>query len=104
MTTPDTTAHTPLPWVTGKGIAFACSIYSGTTNLAFARQDHGRIDATTAEANAAFIVRACNSHYLLVEALNDLASLICEVAPAYAESTMVANARAALSQAGGASE
>ena len=64
----DTPAHTPLPWTTGKCIAFACSIYSGTTNLAFARQDHGRIDATTAEANAAFIVRACNSHYQLVAA------------------------------------
>lgn len=47
--------YTPGPWEIGKGIAFAQSIYAGRVNVAFARQDNGRIDASTAEANARLI-------------------------------------------------
>lgn len=64
--------HTPLPWTTGKGIAFSTSIYSGSTMVAFAREDHGWIPSPTADANAALIVRACNSHHHLIEAAEAL--------------------------------
>lgn len=47
--------YTPGPWSIGKGISFAQSIYAGRVNVGFARQEHDRIDASTAEANARLI-------------------------------------------------
>lgn len=67
------TKHTPTPWrlqpiggdlfIDGKGPEFICDMLRGGA-------DENRI--AVVDSNAAFIVRACNSHYELVEALEGL--------------------------------
>ena len=76
----DTPAHTPLPWAsqpleTGDdvGVSIVGSNLGGLVcaSLPWPTEiDSG--DYSRVEANAAFIVRACNSHYQLVEALRGI--------------------------------
>ncbi len=49
--------HTPGPWNTG-GQHRRASVFSGSTEVAFAREDFGRINSTSAEANARLIAAA----------------------------------------------
>lgn len=98
----DTPAHTPLPWAISNGSA---QYIWGDARWVAATM--GVRDAEGA-ANAAFIVRACNSHYQLVEALRELTEF-CEKSCnggmwRFSDQPISARARAALSQAGGASE
>ncbi len=73
-TQPKQTAHTPTPWSVGgirrarpnlMGVAF---VNGGKTCVAKCDSLYGSEDGQ-AEANAAFIVRACNSHASFVAAL-----------------------------------
>lgn len=75
--------HTPLPWaVNYKGsIGHIKSIaetkketgkYPLTPTVCRFKELAGVISKENAEANAEFIVRACNNHYKLLEALKDL--------------------------------
>jgi hypothetical protein len=69
--------HTPTPWLIEGGCVYAPNL-EGTNR--FSLIVHGgwqtagvyRTDADELQANAAFIVRACNSHDALVEALRAL--------------------------------
>lgn len=64
-----TNKHTPVPWCVVPGtsaIHTEDGLYLGGANL---RQGEN-------EANAAFIVRACNSHYELLEALEALSEML----------------------------
>ena len=100
----DAPAHTPLPWAaqpleTGDdaGVSIIGSDLGGLVCASLpwpSEIDSG--DYSRVESNAAFIVRACNSHYQLVEALRAL------LEDAHPEA--YPDARAALSQAGGAGE
>jgi len=60
----DITGHTPVPWSIGK----RRWITSGDVDIARIH-DVSRIGEAEAVANAEFIVRACNSHDALLEAL-----------------------------------
>jgi len=60
--------HTPLPWWQIRGQICSGTDYLDRTIVAFA----GEAPGTPTEANHAFIVRACNSHYELLEALDGL--------------------------------
>lgn len=76
----DTPAHTPLPWAaqpleTGDdaGVSIIGSDLGGLVCASLpwpSEIDSG--DYSRVESNAAFIVRACNSHYQLVEALRGI--------------------------------
>lgn len=113
MTTPDTPAHTPLPWqVIGSDPSegFDCFWIKGQPSpmLRGFTQEIGCINGSqlSAEpsANAAFIVRACNSHYQLVDSLRAMQARECRswCSEALNEHTRACvSARAALSQAGG---
>ena len=57
------TAHTPLPWHIFDGHVIA-SKNNGTVAFAY-----GSMADTRGETNAAFIVKACNAHHDLVEAV-----------------------------------
>lgn len=125
----DTPAHTPLPWAsqpleTGDdvGVSIVGSNLGGLVcaSLPWPTEiDSG--DYSRVEANAAFIVRACNSHYQLVSALESANTLLTKAVgdivayrimagkrsskSATAEYVEAINAiDAALSQAGGAGE
>lgn len=64
--------HTPTPYHVGEGKA-SIIIYDSRGNaIADAKTFHGKHEDGQAEANAAFIVRACNSHAELLEALETL--------------------------------
>jgi len=123
----DTPAHTPLPWgveeghiqrdsngirywqITDGQDAIACNQFCYAGN-------HPAMNA----ANAAFIVRACNSHYQLVGALREAIDAIeddrglddyiccngymCGCQGSSKRQLMLHDLRAALSQAGGAGE
>lgn len=103
-TAPDTPAHTPLRLSAGdetrimdnKGFPLIDVPCGGMT---------GR-RVKDAEQIAAFIVRACNSHYQLVDSLRGLLDEIAKspCADSILDSTAAGHAFAALSQAGGASE
>jgi len=73
MSTP---THTPGPWVNDEGLhnMMEFRIYSPTGRVIARLQDFTtfREDVEEAEANAAFIVRACNAHEELVKALETL--------------------------------
>lgn len=65
-------SHTPLPWIEGKEHVY------GPTNLIMQAHQSGPYkrlaqcdcsDDPTDEENTRFIVRACNSHYELLDAL-----------------------------------
>lgn len=67
--------HTPLPWQNGKNGGGHTGIFNKRSNaiavLGYG-QDEEFFEYPKAEANAAFIVRACNNHYKLLEALDQL--------------------------------
>lgn len=71
---PEAKAHTPGPWDLWhsherKGHLMT-EVYATSSHIATVHNPHD--DATEAEASAAFIVRACNSHEELLEALKAL--------------------------------
>ena len=68
----DTTGHTPLPWTIGRGRRW---ITSGEVDIARIH-DVSKIGEDEAVANAEFIVRACNSHYDLLDALETLLNML----------------------------
>ena len=117
----DTPAHTPLPWEsqpleTGDdaGVSIIGSDLGGLVCASLpwpSEIDSG--DYSRVEANAAFIVRACNSHYQLVEAAKaimptnlNLADWLPDDAtiPLDVPVSELRALAAALSQAGGAGE
>ena len=119
----DTPAHTPLPWAsqpleTGDdvGVSIVGSNLGGLVcaSLPWPTEiDSG--DYSRVESNAAFIVRACNSHYQLVEAVERLLNMPGDIdtecnPPEMQQRALKERleawqfARAALSQAGGASD
>ncbi len=57
--------HTPLPWNACGGSKCQCGMIWGNDNHIVTVT---KVDPAEAEANTAFIVRACNSHYDLLEA------------------------------------
>ncbi len=63
--------HTPLPWLVDRNASY-CAIRakSGLSVGDTCASDPSTKDFPLGTANAAFIVRACNSHYELVEALS----------------------------------
>lgn len=76
MNAQNTTSHTPTPWRTNGATITAYGAWGLTIASCRSRQDPvnahpGLAAKTTAEAgaNAAFIVRACNAHDELLEAL-----------------------------------
>lgn len=72
------TAHTPTPWVRDPRSGRTTMVYSDdATGSAIADCAPSMVHRSQAEceANAAFIVRACNAHDELVEALSALLSL-----------------------------
>ena len=112
----DTPAHTPLPWVidpTYPSEVQTSQLESITS--CWHEQAVGQeitvtgvlpCSLTESAANAAFIVRACNSHYQLVEVLRGLLDEIIKspCVDSVLDSAAAGHAFAALSQAGGASE
>ena len=58
--------HTPTPWVAAKDSYGVPRIWSGTNDVASTAGD-GSIESVEREANAEFIVRACNSYEDLME-------------------------------------
>lgn len=87
------TAHTPLPWRLGStkkdGMAFSREIE--TSLMGHCTVGHTVAPSSSeamierAEANAAFIVRACNSHYELLEALKQVMGWIGNWHPNFAD-------------------
>lgn len=70
-------SHTPLPWTNEPGRFWVCTVGNnmedpGVWSLALP-PDGEPFPFGEKEADAAFIVRACNSHYELLEALQWLA-------------------------------
>lgn len=65
------TEHTPTPWIFDGFNAL--QIFDGDLNLiCYVVGGQGyRTNEDTAKYNAAFIVRACNAHYALVDALEE---------------------------------
>lgn len=65
--------HTPLPWYSDYGTNITADVKGLNTVLATINSV-GPQDLKNTErmANAAFIVRACNSHYVLLGALEDV--------------------------------
>lgn len=76
MTSETKTEHTPLPWETGlvpaRGYGAIIVAAQRDTYMAVADLPETTLRAESAEANAALIVRAVNSHAALVEALTAL--------------------------------
>jgi len=65
------TTHTPLPWHRPAGPG---ALFSGKDGRLLCEMHEGGggmlgVSKSESEANAAFIVRACNNHYLMLEAL-----------------------------------
>lgn len=75
------TKHTPLPW-----FIMDYMDYEETKQVAISDETATRYIAVlddndeTDEANAAFIVRACNNHYELLEALENAANVLAGIA------------------------
>ena len=72
--------HTPLPWVIGYGYADYIAIEAVTKEdfecIAIIELDeHGAKPTPEQEANAEFMVRACNSHTDMLEALEGIRDL-----------------------------
>lgn len=96
-------AHTPTPWRLDRSGSYAHKdVVTDTDLICRAFSDQG----INGDANAAFIVRACNSHAALVEALSNLTAA-CESALNFTRKTVsgpvrehritaIAQARAAL--------
>ena len=124
----DTPAHTPLPWEVEKGHVQRDSngirywqVTDGQDAIACNQFCYAGYDPAVNAANAAFIVRACNSHYQLVSALESANTLLTKAVGDIVAYRIMAGKRssksdtaeyveainaidAALSQAGGASE
>ena len=101
----DTPAHTPLPWMVSPILPTFIMSADGKADIC--ELDGWPVDYVAEEnANREFIVRACNSHYQLVEALREARSGLCAYTGGEdgACSETIARIDAALSQAGGASE
>ena len=62
-------SHTPTPWHLGVKEAHHC-VYAANGDLICDASPFGKDDTT--KTDAAFIVRACNSHDALVAALDEL--------------------------------
>ena len=79
------TKHTPTPWITetsdNKRTTYIVDSATETYLVATLDGNDPVRGSVTADANALFIVRACNSHDELVAALTRL--LDCATAPAY---------------------
>lgn len=58
------TQHTKTPWKTKEGSMFVCTDTGGIENLSIAEMKNTAV--LPAAGNAAFIVRACNSHEKLI--------------------------------------
>lgn len=96
--------HTPLPW-------YACEHPEGPAGIR--APDHkmvarcegmfgrGHVSRGDWEDNAAFIVRACNSHYDLVEALEKLTAFVDQTCAYVDANPLIEAARAALDRAKG---
>lgn len=117
----DTPAHTPLPWVidptypsevqTSQLESITSCWHDQAVGQKITVTGVLPCSLTESAANAAFIVRACNSHYQLVEALrliaqNDEHPLDVDdnpmpARPQWSREQCSSIARAALSQAGG---
>lgn len=72
-------AHTPLPWKasdSGTGIWSAGEPLGKNKIIAICSSDAVSRPKDENTANAAFILRACNSHYELLEALENLIKAI----------------------------
>jgi len=96
------TQHTALPWVIDKyGHVTRGRECVSANGFSMVMSSGDR--QNEAKANAAFIVRACNSHYQLVSALRGLVNALAENdEDGMTEfSDDMVRARAALSQAGG---
>jgi hypothetical protein len=91
----DGQAHTPLPWSTHQSHVYAPdgAILAQVHNPGSKCTDYPLV------ANAEFIVRACNSHYELIEALEPLVGAA--TARALAGEAYIDDARAALAKARG---
>lgn len=90
-------AHTPTPWTRkGSHIYFQAHPGGYRFDLAEVFRDVG---SQTAEANSAFIIRACNAHDGLVKALKDMLEPYDEGDP-HGEPWQMAQAREALRKAG----
>ena len=63
-----TAKHSPPPWRVGRNLADYC-VFSGENFIADCDTSSDGEGTETDRANAAFIVRAANSHHALVEAL-----------------------------------
>lgn len=109
--------HTALPWELGRTIGGYIDIDAldgpiPWTALARVVVEVDGKRSDEGEANAAFIVRACNSHYQLVKALrrnlegweNAIELGLIPERHRNTAQILAAEARAALSQAGGASD
>ncbi len=73
--------HTPTPWhVDNTGVVVGSRAPNGSTDLI--ADLHTSAMPSEARANAAFIVKACNNHQALVEALRRCREgLVCRVIP-----------------------
>ena len=70
MTTHSKQGHTPTPWVIGPNNLDIRDGKHEDNIVSLKYQDH--VSCEQQEANAAFIVRACNSHDALVEACKEM--------------------------------
>lgn len=93
--------HTPTPYYVNR---FKGDSYRITPHELGGPKEDRIADGIKSEANAAFIVRACNSHDALVEALSDLLEVIPKESPIWECSSYynaVGRAEDALAQAKG---
>jgi len=103
----DTSAHTPGPWVIDKygSVTHGRECVSANGFSMVMSPGDGQNEA---KANAAFIVRACNSHYQLVESLREAIEELWDRDHSSTDRIQFerdnASLFAALSHAGGASE
>ncbi len=67
--------HTPLPWITAGRNGAGDHIHGNDGEVAWCRTYVG-IPSETIKANAEFIVRACNSHYELLDAARRAEAMI----------------------------
>ena len=82
--------HTPLPWIDNEKTG---DIYSSVGFDPIGTATHGN-----KKANAAFIVRACNSHYELLELAKDAVMFL---SAAHMDGKLTADLKAAIAKAEG---
>lgn len=69
-------AHTPTPWFANGPCDIVAKNPDGSGYIVLAHFTHTALPKKEKEANAAYIVRAVNSHAQLVEALTELADYL----------------------------